>query len=144
MQQARAIAMQQSSSRLCLCLQEGPTQGAAWLVLQLQALVDAGFKMATGHVEALRPLGLQLLKVQSLNSLQQALSATPELLFVGRLSQAACMPEHCRHAGSPERLLALVPVTLKHCLEEWELCTELCPLAEWHYRKSILLNQNTK
>lgn len=42
--------------------QAGPGVGA-WLVLQLQALVDAGFKMATGHVEALRPLGLHLLKV---------------------------------------------------------------------------------
>ncbi|KAK9798183.1 hypothetical protein WJX73_010462 [Symbiochloris irregularis] len=38
-------------------------QPGAWLVLQLQGLVDAGFKMATGQVEALRPLGLHLLKI---------------------------------------------------------------------------------
>ena len=34
-----------------------------WLILQLQALIDVAFKMATGTVEALRPMGLQLLKV---------------------------------------------------------------------------------
>ncbi len=34
-----------------------------WLVAQLQALVDVAFKMATGPMEALRPLGLKLLKV---------------------------------------------------------------------------------
>ena len=34
-----------------------------WLVAQLQALVEVAFKMATGPVEALRPLGLKLLKV---------------------------------------------------------------------------------
>jgi hypothetical protein len=33
-----------------------------WLVAQLPRLVDVGFKMATGQAEALRPLGLKLLK----------------------------------------------------------------------------------
>ena len=52
------------SCSVLLCADQGGTSEAgAWLVLQLQALVDAGFKMATGQVEALRPLGLLLLKV---------------------------------------------------------------------------------
>ncbi len=37
--------------------------GGDWLVAQLQALIDAGFKMASGAVEALRPLGVHLLQV---------------------------------------------------------------------------------
>ncbi|CAL8466413.1 g5949 [Coccomyxa elongata] len=36
--------------------------GGDWLVTKLQALIDAGFKMASGAVEALRPLGVQLLQ----------------------------------------------------------------------------------
>ncbi|KAK9820084.1 hypothetical protein WJX72_005985 [[Myrmecia] bisecta] len=34
-----------------------------WLVLRLQMLIDVGFKMATGQVEGLRPMGLKLLKL---------------------------------------------------------------------------------
>lgn len=37
-----------------------------WLVLELAQFIDIGFKMATGQVEALRVLGLRLLKVQCL------------------------------------------------------------------------------
>ena len=40
---------------------------------QLQTLIDVAFKMATGSVEALRPLGLKLLKV--LQTLHFALGA---------------------------------------------------------------------
>ena len=50
---------------LGMSTQDRSAQPGAWLVLQLQRLVDAGFKMATGHVEALRPLGLHLLKVSN-------------------------------------------------------------------------------
>lgn len=38
-----------------------------WLVLELAQLIDIGFKMATGQVEALRVLGLRLLKVKCLS-----------------------------------------------------------------------------
>ena len=38
--------------------------GGDWLVGKLQALIDAGFKMASGAVEALRPLGVQLLQAR--------------------------------------------------------------------------------
>lgn len=34
-----------------------------WLVLRLAAIVDVGFKMSTGQLEALRPMGLKLLRV---------------------------------------------------------------------------------
>ena len=35
--------------------------GGDWLVLRLQVLIDLGFKMATGQLEALRPLGVDLM-----------------------------------------------------------------------------------
>jgi hypothetical protein len=38
------------------------SSGADWLVGHLQALVDAGFKMATGSADALRPAGARLLR----------------------------------------------------------------------------------
>jgi hypothetical protein len=41
------------------------TEAGDWLLLQLPQLIDIGFKMATGQVEALRSLGLRLLKVCS-------------------------------------------------------------------------------
>ncbi|KAK9865210.1 hypothetical protein WJX84_003181 [Apatococcus fuscideae] len=34
-----------------------------WLVLRLAAIVDVGFKMSTGQLEALRPMGLKLLRL---------------------------------------------------------------------------------
>ncbi|KAL4528840.1 hypothetical protein Ndes2437A_g03376 [Nannochloris sp. 'desiccata'] len=40
--------------------QSDPTSGD-WLVLKLQALVDLGFKMATGQLDALRALGVDLM-----------------------------------------------------------------------------------
>ena len=56
-----------------------------WLILQLQALIDVAFKMATGTVEALRPMGLQLLKVG--RALQ---SSTFYIPIVGEI----CPPMH--------------------------------------------------
>lgn len=38
------------------------TRAGDWLVGQLQQLVDCAFKMATGQTEALRPIGLRLLR----------------------------------------------------------------------------------
>ena len=35
-----------------------------WLVLRLAALVDVGFKISTGQLEAIRPMGLKLLRVR--------------------------------------------------------------------------------
>ncbi|KAK9838575.1 hypothetical protein WJX81_008486 [Elliptochloris bilobata] len=49
-----------------------------WLVAQLPALVDAGFRMATGQVEALRPLGLRLLR-----ALVRRFGAAPDPLAEG-------------------------------------------------------------
>ena len=37
-------------------------------MLRLQMLIDIAFKMATGQVEALRPMGLRLLKVGCINA----------------------------------------------------------------------------
>eukprot|EP00884_Botryococcus_braunii_P001693 jgi/Botrbrau1/11524/Bobra.0393s0003.2 len=41
---------------------KGSAAAGDWLILQLAHLIDIGFKMATGQVEALRALGLRLLK----------------------------------------------------------------------------------
>lgn len=45
----------------------GGSGGGDWLVAQLQVLIDAGFKMATGPVEALRPLGVHLLQASTVH-----------------------------------------------------------------------------
>lgn len=50
-------------------LQAASGSGGDWLVLRLQMLIDIAFKMATGQVEALRPMGLRLLKVGRINAL---------------------------------------------------------------------------
>ena len=39
----------------------------AWLVLSLQKYIDAGFKMATGQVEALKPAGLSILQASAVD-----------------------------------------------------------------------------
>ena len=49
-------------------LQAALRAGGDWLVLRLQMLIDIAFKMATGQVEALRPMGLRLLKVGRINA----------------------------------------------------------------------------
>ena len=40
----------------------GGGRGGDWLVVKLQSLVDTGFRLASGQLETLRPLGLTLLQ----------------------------------------------------------------------------------
>ena len=40
----------------------GSGRGGDWLVVKLQSLVDTGFRLASGQLETLRPLGLTLLQ----------------------------------------------------------------------------------
>lgn len=54
-----------------------------WLVVKLQSLVEVGFRMATGSVEALRPTGLAL-------QVQCILSASPS----NKLRQAPLPARH--------------------------------------------------
>ena len=83
------------SAREAALLQAALRAGGDWLVLRLQMLIDIAFKMATGQVEALRPMGLRLLKVGRSNAcLHHAPSGAPCMSRISNLpasmqSQAA-------------------------------------------------------
>ncbi len=103
--------------------------GGDWLVSKLQALIDAGFKMASGAVEALRPLGVQLLQAR----LQSCLIP----VFLQKEGQQTME----RHADLPEALGSTLDpqscVKEKKCIRPFPMCEFL--ISFWRIRFSDAL-----
>lgn len=82
-----------------------------WLVGQLQQLIDVGFRMATGPTEALKPLGLRLLRTLLLRfgAAEDPLLEGARLLeqnqaqFVSALRRAF-LPSAPQHSGCTPRI----------------------------------------